>query len=576
MVNCRCRMLRTSGWVLLWLAVCPALAKAPGAAPATPADALQTTSPEIGESIELTDPIEPLVPLKQRTGREEDRIRALALFAAGRVAEQQQKYPEALRYYERAYRFDPAATPAIREIVPLAFSLDRQSEAVRYALILAERESDDPVLLRRLAIYLTGQGDTDRAMALYEKALKLQAETDATPSLLVARMEMGRLYFVAKQFDKAASEFSKVLSALDNPTVAGLDETMQKALVGKPEVTYQLMGESFLQADELDKAVAVFEKSHAATEDDGLLAYNLARVELKRKSPAQALSKLQPYFDKHLSKQGTAPYQVLSEALAELGQSDQLIDRLKAMREGNEANIPLTYFLAQQLREAGKLDEAEPLYADLITRHPARPPIEAFQGLIELAHQRKDVDKLLTTLGDAVGRVGTIAPSGASGQAVVDDAEVSQALVEAAQRRFAEDPASLTYGQCLVAARLAMGRDDVKTANEFYERALAAEPDKAGETLINWGLELFMADQFAEAAKVFQRGLEEKKLEDNKAAIYFYLAVRSRWTTAPTRPWRRPAKPPRPSRTPPASPAARPGFNITPNAMRTPGRVTRS
>ncbi len=460
MVNCRPAILRISGWMLLWFVASPALAAAPGTAPATPAEPpvnpSQAAAPQIGESIELADPIEPLVPLKQRTGREEDRIRALALFAAGRVAEQQQKYSEALRYYQRAYRFDPAATPAIREIVPLAFSLDRQSEAVRYALILAERESDDPVLLRRLAIYLTEQGDNERAMALYEKALKLQAETDATPGLLVARMEMGRLYFVAKQFDKAAGEFSKVLSALDNPTVAGLDETMQKALIGKPAVTYQLMGESFLQAGELDKAIAVFEKSHAAEPDDGLLAYNLARVELKRKSPAQALAKLQPYFDKHLSEQGTAPYQVLSEALAELGQSDQLIERLKAIREGHEGDIPLTYFLAQQLRDAGKLDEAEPLYAELITRHPARPPIEAYQGLVELAHTRKDADKLLTTLGEAVGRVGTIAPLGDSGQAVIDDPEISQAVIEAAQRRFAEDPAKFTYGECLAAARLAM------------------------------------------------------------------------------------------------------------------------
>jgi tetratricopeptide (TPR) repeat protein len=528
MLKCRPAILRSSGWVLLWLFACPVLAKAPGKTTETPAqppaDAAQATAPEIGGSVELTDPVESLVPLKKRTGREEDRIRALALFAAGRVAEQQQKYPEALRCYQRAYRFDPAATPAIREIVPLAFSLDRQSEAVRYALILAERESDDPVLLRRLAVYLTEQGDTERAMALYEKALKLQSETDATPSLLVARMEMGRLYFIAKQFDKAASEFAKVLSALENPAVAGLDESMQKALVGKPAVTYQLMGESFLQAGNLDKAVAVFEKSHEDAPDDGLLAYNLARVELKRKSPAQALARLQPYFDEHLSKQGTAPYEVLSEALAELGQSDQLIDRLKAMRDGNEGNIPLTYFLAQQLREAGKLAEAEPVYADLITRHPARPPIEAYQGLVELAHQQKDADKLLSTLGDAVGRVGTIAPLGASGQAVIDDAEISQAVIDAAQRRFADDPTSLPYGQCLVVARLAVERDDVKTANDFYERAIAAEPDKAGETLVSWGLELFMADQFAEAARVFQRGLDEKKLEDNKAAIYFYLA----------------------------------------------------
>ena len=83
-----------------------------------------------------------------RGGREDDRIRALALFAAARVAEQKQDYPRALRNYQRAFRFDPDAVPALREIVPLAFNLDRQAEAVRYALIMAEHEPADPVLLR--------------------------------------------------------------------------------------------------------------------------------------------------------------------------------------------------------------------------------------------------------------------------------------------------------------------------------------------------------------------------------------------------------------------------------------------
>ncbi|MEX2112619.1 MAG: tetratricopeptide repeat protein, partial [Pirellulales bacterium] len=519
---------RASVWALLGFVACGALANAPGAAPSAaseaPATPPQAAQPPAEQSIELSDPVEPLAPVKKRTGLEKDRVRALALFAAGRVAEQQQKYPEALRYYQRAFRFDPQASPAIKEIVPLAFSLDRQAEAVRYALILAERESDDPVLLRRLAVYLTEQGDAERAMALYEKALKLQAETDATPSLLVARMEMGRLYFVAKQFDKAAGEFGKILSALENPQVAGLDESMQKALLGKPELTYQLMGESFLETGELDKAANAFEKSQAANANDGLLAYNLARVELKRNQPAQAIARLQPYFDQQTSKQGTAPYQVLADALAQLGQSEQLIGRLEKIREQDLDNIPLTYFLAQQLREAGQLDKAEPVYADLIARHAARPPIEAFQGLVAVAHQRKDVDKLLTALGDAVGRVGTMGPLGASGQAVLDDAEISQALIDAAQRRLAEKPQELTYGQCLVTARLAMERDDFKSAGAFYEKALAAQPDKAGETLVTWGLEMFMADQFADAAIVFQRGLDEKLLADNTAALYFYLA----------------------------------------------------
>ena len=61
------------------------------------------------EPLQLVDPLEPFVPLRPRTGREEDHVRALALFAAGRVAEQKQDYELALRNYQRAFRFDSGA-----------------------------------------------------------------------------------------------------------------------------------------------------------------------------------------------------------------------------------------------------------------------------------------------------------------------------------------------------------------------------------------------------------------------------------------------------------------------------------
>src|SRR5262249_31586961 len=118
-----------------------------------PVDKDPGAPPKNSSSVELDDPIAPLVPLHERSGRDGDRVRALGLFAAGRVAEQKQDYRQALRDYQRALRLDPEAVPALREIVPLAFNLDRQAEAVRYALIMAEREPSDPVLLRRLAVY---------------------------------------------------------------------------------------------------------------------------------------------------------------------------------------------------------------------------------------------------------------------------------------------------------------------------------------------------------------------------------------------------------------------------------------
>ena len=248
------------------------------------------------------------------------------------------------------------------------------------------------------------------------------------------------------------------------------------------------------------------------------------RVELKRQRPAQAIARLLPYFDQHLASQGTAPYQTLADALAELGQSDQLIPRLEKLREADQENVPLSYFLAQRLAEAGQIDKAKAIYADMIARHTKRPAIEAFVGLVDIERRQKNAEELLATLSDVVGRVGTLAPLGESGKSLLDDKEMSQAVIEAAQRRLDEAPDKLSYGGRLVAAHLALEAKDFAAADKFFELAVAADKDKAGQTLVTWGLELFMADQFAEAARVFQRGIDEKLVGDNEASLYFYLA----------------------------------------------------
>ena len=97
-------------------------------------------------SLELDDPAAPLQPVRPRSEVQVDRVQAAALFSAARQAEQRQDLPAALRLYERALRCDAGALPVLREIVPLAFNLDRQAEAVRYALLVVEQEPTDPVL----------------------------------------------------------------------------------------------------------------------------------------------------------------------------------------------------------------------------------------------------------------------------------------------------------------------------------------------------------------------------------------------------------------------------------------------
>ena len=479
-----------------------------------------------GQSDVLDDPVEPIVSSRPRSGRDEDRIRALALFAAARVAEQKQDYPRALRNYERAYRFDPQAVSALREIMPLAFNLDRQAEAVRYALIMAEHEPTDAVLLRRLAIHLTEEGDADRALKLYEKALALhrQAKEKPSASLVLLSMEMGRLYFVAKQYDQAANHFREVCKALDDPKEYGLDPMMQKALLNKGELTYQLFAEGFLEAGRADDAVAAFEKANLIKADEAQHAFNLARVEGSRKQPAQALAKLEKYFEKHSAGQGTGPYELLAQLLDQLGQRDQLLDRLEKLRAADPDNMPLAYFLAQQYRQAGQLDKAEPIYVVLLEHNKTRPPVEAFQGLVEIYRQKKDAPKLLAVLGEAVGRAGTLDPLGDSGKALAGDAEMVRVVVAAAREQLAADPDKVSYGARLAAGLLALELKDFAAADVLFESTLKADNTKASEAVLTWGLELFMANQFADAVKVFQRGLDQKILPADNPALYFYLA----------------------------------------------------
>ena len=492
----------------------PARAAAPSTAQEVPAEGLQ-----------LDDPAEPFVPVRPRTGRQEDHVRALALFAAGRVAEQKQDYAEALRLYERAFRFDPNAVAALREIVPLAFNLNRQEEGVRYALILAERDPADASLLRRLAIYLTDDGDSQRALKFYEEALKLYEKSNEklSANTVLMWMEMGRLYFVAKQFDKAAHFFGMVVDALDNPKAYDLPPNVQEALLNKGELTYQLFGESFLEANRPDDALAAFEKVNGFKPDEALHLYNLARVDTKRKQPAQALAKLEEYFGKHFATQGTGPYELYAEALGQLGQEDQLIERLEKYRADDSESLPLSFFLAERYRKDGKLDQADPIYAELIEARQERPPLEAIVGLVDVYRQQKKADKLLALLGKSVGRAGSLTPLGDTGDALVKDREVAQAVVEAAQRQLAEEPAQLDYGQRMAAALLALSLEEYDTAQSLFNAAGEADEIKP-EVLINWGLELFLASQYERAAKMFEQAIEEKKLPDDNPAVYFYLA----------------------------------------------------
>lgn len=483
-------------------------------------------APLLPSASDLDDAAVPFIPVKPRTEAEQDHLDALAHYAAGRVAQQREDNAAALREYQRAARLDREATLVLREIVPLAFVLERPGVAVRYALMAVEKEPTDPALMRRLAAFITEEGEQEKALLLYEKAAEsaLAAPEKPNASTVFTAMEMGRLYYLAKNYGKAADRFADVMKALEKPTEAGLDETMRKAILGGGDVTYQLFGEAFFDAERYDDAIKAYEKANTIKADAPQLALVVARVELKRGNPDAALPKLQEYLAAKRSDQGVMPYRLLSEILQAQGKSDDLSAQLEKLRADDAKNVPLRFFLAEEYRKAGQAEKAEPVYQELLKLAGGQPPVEAYQGLVLIYESRGDVEQLLAVLGDTVDRAGSLEPLGEAGKKLTANKALVDKLIDSANVRLTADAASLQFSERLAVAELALATKNFQAADRWFELAMQLKPEKSGEFVLSWGLELFVADRYESSAKVFRRAIDEQLLPAGNPVAHYYLA----------------------------------------------------
>ncbi len=472
------------------------------------------------------------VPGKVRNEAEIDRIEALAHFAAGRTAQQRGDFVQAVREFARADRLDPAATTARSNLVVAAVQDKRIALAARYALKGIDPQEVGDAILGRLAIYLTEQGDLTRAIEFYEKSLAAtHPKGDSTEGAVsgaedaadvFTRLELGRLYHLAGKYKKAAEQFDRVNDALEHPARFGLDERTRKLLLGgEPGECYELFGEAYLLAGRLTEAEAAFRKSQAAAPNEALLKFNMARIAAHRGHDQEALAGLESGLQQGLKGEGTVPYEVLADVLKKLGKENELLDRLEKLRAADPANAALGYFLADRYLKAGRTDSAEALYLQLLA---SSPTTLAYRSLAEIYRKGRQYDKLLALLGKVMTSTGTLEVLGTEAKPLATDADLFAKLVEAGRKRAEDAAAKIDSSEFAVLGALAEERKDYETASEFFELALKADPSKAAEVLVAWGVGLLIDDRAADAAKVFQRGLDMKALPESSPVFQFYLS----------------------------------------------------
>ena len=474
----------------------------------------------------LTDRPEPFTPITPRDEADEDRIKATTLIIQGQIAERRGNPEEALPAFQRAYRYASDGGPILRDIVSLAFRLKRNGTAARYAVLQAEQAPIDADLVTRVAEYLAQRPDYPRALKLYLQAREMRSGEPLDADWVRLHYELGRLQFLTKDYVNSANSFALVRDALEDPKIFEAEARDFASLIEKPQMTYSLFAEAFLEAGRFDEAAAMIRRAFEAKPDPAMFALQMARIDQRRGKVAPAIERLNEYFAAKSSAAGSEPYVLLQKLLKSKHTTEDqaqgaLRDRLTKLYQEDPENAALGYYLAQLLIEIGDLSTAEEVLAPLAK---AEPTLDAFEGLLEIYRRGSNTKDLLTTLGDIADQVGGLEQLGEQATAVTNDADLVGRLVETATRWQKDSPESLTGDIALGVAMVAVAGDRFDDAEKFFQIAIKDKAADEGGVLTTWALELFFAEQYDRAARVFQRLIDDKVRPEATGLLHFYLA----------------------------------------------------
>ncbi len=482
-----------------------------------------TAAPSLsGEPPQFEEPLEVFLARQGTTETEQDRAIALTFYGMAREAEARDDASKALRWFQRALRYDPHCTAAARAAMRLAIRLKRPQQGVDAALCISECEEEDRLPLRYMALHLTRQGHWEEAISLYERTLGIAPHEPTSEEDVVMMMEMARLCHLISDDEKAATYFTEVLKALETPRNHNISPKMTRDLLGENGATYQLIGSCFLAAGDLQAAEAVFKKAQEAAPDPARAACNAAAIHRHAGRFEEALRELDKCLRGHTAEQGTEALLTLEETLNDLGRAKELVDYVTPLQEKRPKNAAIGYFLAQKLFETKQYERAEQLYVSLVDKSPTST---AYQHLLEIYLSRSDYEKATRILAAVAKKTGALDALGQSLSLVVESPEAVDAVVSCGRKQSAHNDET-DRSPALAAGLIALAAKRFDSAEEMMAAAIASSPDRAENLLLIWGLDLLSADRYDDAIRVLQDGLERDGMSDGQRAVFhYYLAA---------------------------------------------------
>ncbi len=473
----------------------------------------------------LPDPIERLTP---RDEAADDRLEAMAWYTQGRMLLRRGENAEALRAYQRAWRYDPELVSVMTEIVPLTVNLRRSGEATRYAVLAAEQGRGDERLLDRMAAVLASNDEWKRAIGLYERLLKTPTKPPRELKLLPKYVELARLYVLTDRTQDAAQVLRMVKRVMNKPGVHGFRPNDVRGVFDDQDVVLILMAETFLANQQWQAADEAFAARLFRQEDVPELAFHRARIANAQNNDENARELLDIYLKSSNQAAGISAFRMLKELAPDdyLKQLQQLVT-VRADDRAFQLELGLEYLQAKQLKEA--LAVLRPLHAD-------QPSVDTSSAIAAALRQAKQYPELAEHLAEIAIKTGNLRALDEELEPLAQDAATFQELAKLAK----PDNENASPGLALALALLALEQEQFEQADDWFSQAESAITDtrQLRSIQIGWSMVLLRHEQGARAAEVLTKAIAESP-RSSRAGVYslqsdaylqaeeFALAVRS-------------------------------------------------
>lgn len=478
-----------------------------------------------GKSIQLPWLEEPLLlhqPVKQRSPEEQRKLDASAWYMTGQLLQGRNDFRGALQAYKNAVRIDPKSITIHRAIIPLAFSLNQQNDAIDYAKRAVLLDPNDHQLLHQLGIYMYSRRQIPEAIKLLTQAARSKRLNKHSVNNVLLQRDLATIYKVTGDKKKAANAFEVVFDALVNPKKYNLNFRVRSVLNADPRTSFQVVGESFLEDKRFDLAIKAFEQAAKTPRGNpALLSYNLAQVYQKTGKNKKALTEIKKYFSAKLSVKGKSAYELYATILKSLKQEEKLLKKIELLAKNDPENGPVRYYLAERYLEKKQFKQAEKTYREALL---LLKNAEGYLGLVKIYRLQKQPEKLLHAL-ETVSQVTTqTAEIDKEIKLISQQKGLVDQLVALGEKWAAGDEPKIRYAHAYLLAKIAAEAKQTKPTIKFYRLALQARPAQATTIYDELGGYLLISQKYDEAAKVFREALNTPAIAGSKPNFLFRIS----------------------------------------------------